>query len=84
MQRVCSCHEISRTDATAAQVSKSGRLAAKYPLGVISGLVLNEKEALMCCETFNGGRVQLAQSCVVCRRRCLPALPACLARELIA
>jgi hypothetical protein len=36
-----------------------------YPLGVISGLKDNERRALKNCETFNGARVQLAQSWVV-------------------
>jgi predicted membrane chloride channel (bestrophin family) len=36
-----------------------------YPLGVIGGLKDNEKRALENCETFNGARVQLAQSWVV-------------------
>ena len=36
-----------------------------YPLGVIGGLKDNERRALKNCETFNGARVQLAQSWVV-------------------
>ena len=36
-----------------------------YPLGVIGGLKGNERRALKNCETFNGARVQLAQSWVV-------------------
>ena len=39
--------------------------AAEHPLGVIQGLYLNERSALKNCETFNGARVQLAQSWIV-------------------
>jgi predicted membrane chloride channel (bestrophin family) len=40
----------------------------QYPLGVIGGVSDAERAALLNCETFNGARVQLAQSWVV---RCL-------------
>ena len=40
----------------------------QYPLGVIGGLYPEERRALLNCETFNGARVQLAQSWVI---RCL-------------
>ena len=40
------------------------KLLTDYPLGVISGITKAEREALVHCETFNGARVQLAQTWV--------------------
>ena len=60
-----------RSGRTFDDVSKYAESAAKHPLGVIGGLLPNEKRALVNCETFNGARVQLAQSWVLrsCIRR---------------
>lgn len=50
---------------TAEEIGIYSRAAAEHPLGVIEGLWGNERQALKGCETFNGARVQLAQSWIV-------------------
>jgi hypothetical protein len=50
---------------TEEEIDRYSRAAAEHPLGVIQGLYVNERQALKDCETFNGARVQLAQSWIV-------------------
>jgi hypothetical protein len=50
---------------TEEEIDRYSRAAARHPLGVIQGLYVNERQALKDCETFNGARVQLAQSWIV-------------------